>query len=165
MTASCPGANWTLQWSCCQYAHLGTATRKRAGSAARNRVAPPSVIVMSRLAYSTHSGSSGIPVSGGATPSPNLCTVHDFANGGAKYGRNGPLNWVVAAPAAAGRPVTTVSNAAAMASAPRRPPATCTPTFDRACRSRAVRDFGTDAGSGWVRNSRSAVPDDVTVNQ
>ncbi len=34
-----------------------------------------------------------------------------------------------------------------------------------ACRLRAVSDLGTDVGSGYVPNSRSAVPAEVTVNQ
>src|SRR5438093_3250520 len=52
-------------------------------------MAPPSVAVMSRLSYSTQSGSSGSPPGGGASPSAKWWTVHCAAKSGSVYGVTG----------------------------------------------------------------------------
>src|SRR3954466_5530638 len=68
---------------------------KRDGWATRNRRAPPSSMVMSRLLYSKHSGSANVSHHGGCSPSPNSCQVQLAANPGSV---NGPTD-VSAAPA------------------------------------------------------------------
>src|SRR5438093_11142119 len=52
-------------------------------------MAPPSVAVMSRLSYSTQSGSSGSPPGGGASPSAKWWKVHCAAKSGSVYGVTG----------------------------------------------------------------------------